>query len=654
MEGQGLGQILKMGILGQFFGGGQQQQQQQQQQPNGQNQEMGQSQWANLAIALNSMRLEPDANLATAMRENIASGKKQAGRVKTAEILRGMTSEEYPNGRVDLAEMVLTGAIPPGDALTIAYKKTPVSAFAEKQQWLKDNPNASDEMKALAGISMPTESAFAEKQQWLIDNPEATVQQLQLAGINPTTESVFAEKMAWLAANPEATAEEKSLAGISVPALSAFAEKMQWLIDNPEATTEQKQLAGITSGDLSAFAEKMKWMKDNPNATDAMKIAANVMSPPSAFMEKMTWLANNPDATPDQRAVVGIANTKASFMEKLEWLKDNPDATDGELQVLGISNPLQYKQQLANLEKMRDAGEITLAEFADGKYKLVTGLTPDDGKTDKYRFLEMVAKDNGLVKGTKEWQEFFATNIGGQQINIDLGGGNDLADLYAKTYVPELVKETMTIKKDLETALTQVTKLGDLMNILEQDTKGDITPFTGIFQPLLTQAARIVTSLGLDTRFSKEIDAVKANPNDRKAKDILYEKLVKTEITKVMTGSDVFPMISSLGIGARGLDTPAERDFLISVMTGLPTMTIDTLKIMTKFRLKMYLEGIEKYNRKVDSGYFKMHNNNENFVPFEKIDTTNMYRYDAQGVEIQQGVTYTQDEINLIMKYNIQ
>ena len=48
-----------------------------------------------------------------------------------------------------------------------------------------------------------------------------------------------------------------------------------------------------------------------------------------------------------------------------------------------------------------------------------------------------------------------------------------------------------------------------------------------------------------------------------------------------------------------------------------------------------------------------MHNANENFVPFTKIDTTNMYRYDAQGREIVSGATYTQDEINLIMKYNI-
>ena len=594
----GLGQLAGMGILSQFFGGGEQQQQQQQQPQQGQNQgffpdlnNMSQSQWANTAIALNSMRLEPDANLATAMRETIANANKQQGLKKAGAVLRGMISEEYPNGRVDLAEMVESGALDASTAIQMAHKKEPVSAFAEKMEWLKNNPDASDEQKALAGISMPSQSTFAEKMEWLENNPDATVQELQMLGIN--------------------------------------------------------------SSNLSSFAEKMKWMKDNPNATDEMKIAAGVKQPPSAFMEKMTWLGDNPDASADQKAVVGIATNSSTFMEKLDWLADNPDATDGQLQVLGISNPLQYKQQLAELLTDFEAGDITRAQYLEGRYKLLTGLTPPDGKTDKYKFLEMVAEDLGYVKGSKEWQEFFATNSGGQSIHIDLGGGSDAADLYAEKWIPEIIKETVTIQKDVDTALTQIEKLGNLMDILEQDTANDVTPFTGIFQPMLTQASRIVTSLGLDTKFKDEIDAVKANPNSRQAKDILYEKLVRTEITKVMTGSDVFPMISSLGIGARGLDTPAERDFLISVMTGLPTMTIDTLKIMTKFRLKMYLDGLEKYNRKVDSGYFKMHNQNENFVPFERIDTSKMYRYDTQGNKIQTGNTYSQDEVNLIMKYNI-
>ena len=82
----GLGQILGMGILGQFFGGEDKQGllQQNQQQPtqvanSGFNMNnMTPSQWANTAIALNSMRLEPDPNLATAMRETIAANQKQS------------------------------------------------------------------------------------------------------------------------------------------------------------------------------------------------------------------------------------------------------------------------------------------------------------------------------------------------------------------------------------------------------------------------------------------------------------------------------------------------------------------------------------------------------------------------------------------------
>tara|TARA_R110001606_G_C14989362_1_gene605564 strand:- start:209 stop:598 length:390 start_codon:yes stop_codon:yes gene_type:complete len=123
-----------------------------------------------------------------------------------------------------------------------------------------------------------------------------------------------------------------------------------------------------------------------------------------------------------------------------------------------------------------------------------------------------------------------------------------------------------------------------------------------------------------------------------------------------MTGSDVFPMISSLGIGARGLDTPAERDFLISVMTGLPNMTLDTLKYMTKFRLQMYIDGMEKYNEKFDSGYFDLHNNNPNLPKRGKIDIEPLRRYTQSGSKIARNdsgqtiKSYSQAERDLIMK----
>ena len=89
----GLGQMLGMGILGSLFSGNEDQQQGQQAQ--GQNQglfgidtnNMSRSQWANTAIALNSMRLDPDPNLATAMREAIASDDKRMQGMETASWL---------------------------------------------------------------------------------------------------------------------------------------------------------------------------------------------------------------------------------------------------------------------------------------------------------------------------------------------------------------------------------------------------------------------------------------------------------------------------------------------------------------------------------------------------------------------------------------
>jgi len=70
----------------------------------------------------------------------------------------------------------------------------------------------------------------------------------------------------------------------------------------------------------------------------------------------------------------------------------------------------------------------------------------------------------------------------------------------------------------------------------------------------------------------------------------------------MLLGSDVFPLISSLGIGARGLDTPAERDFLIEVMTGSRKMGIEALRAMTNFRKIRAIKMMIAYNAAVEDG----------------------------------------------------
>ena len=75
-----------------------------------------------------------------------------------------------------------------------------------------------------------------------------------------------------------------------------------------------------------------------------------------------------------------------------------------------------------------------------------------------------------------------------------------------------------------------------------------------------------------------------------------------TELLDAMMGSDVFPMIKQLGIGARGLDTPAEREFLRQVMSGTIPMIKQTLIRMTEMRKDIAERAIARWDRRVEGG----------------------------------------------------
>ena len=80
------------------------------------------------------------------------------------------------------------------------------------------------------------------------------------------------------------------------------------------------------------------------------------------------------------------------------------------------------------------------------------------------------------------------------------------------------------------------------------------------------------------------------------------KRVSDTELLDALLGSDVFPMIKAMGIGARGLDTPAEREFLRNVMTGTTPMNRETLRQMTEIRRDISVRAIERWNERVGSG----------------------------------------------------
>jgi hypothetical protein len=83
------------------------------------------------------------------------------------------------------------------------------------------------------------------------------------------------------------------------------------------------------------------------------------------------------------------------------------------------------------------------------------------------------------------------------------------------------------------------------------------------------------------------------------------KRAVNTEYLDSLLGSAVFPQIQALGIGARGMDTPAEREFLRKVMTGTVGLTKDTLIKMTELRRQGLENESTIFNKRVEKGEFK-------------------------------------------------
>ena len=146
---------------------------------------------------------------------------------------------------------------------------------------------------------------------------------------------------------------------------------------------------------------------------------------------------------------------------------------------------------------------------------------------------------------------------------------------------------------------------------------------------------------GMGAELFKDLERVKTLFGSK----IASIKVSDTETLDAMMGSEVFPLIKSLGIGARGMDTPAERKFLRQVMTGQIDLNKTTLMRMAKDRRKVAQRAITRYNTKVDDGSL------DNFFKYsgaakEKIDTTPKNVIE----ELPQGVT--EDDITETMRAN--
>lgn len=122
--------------------------------------------------------------------------------------------------------------------------------------------------------------------------------------------------------------------------------------------------------------------------------------------------------------------------------------------------------------------------------------------------------------------------------------------------------------------------LGKINMVIDQLEKGDV-----------------ITGLGADIKKNFERARYLVTQSEKAGK-----KVSDTELMDSLLGSDVFPQIKALGIGARGLDTPAEREFLRQVMTGTINMNKDTLIRMAKIRKDIAERAVKRWNERVERG----------------------------------------------------
>ena len=211
-------------------------------------------------------------------------------------------------------------------------------------------------------------------------------------------------------------------------------------------------------------------------------------------------------------------------------------------------------------------------------------------------FEKKIMRINQLNIPQEEKDEMVKQALSGVTTEINMGG----QDKYSETVGKTRAERDFAIIDNAELAIEGFEKTNDALEIL---AGGNAEVITGFGADAFLQVEKIAKALGV-----------------REGK-----RIKNTEYLEALLGSDVFPMIKSLGIGARGLDTPEERKFLQGVMTGTKTMDAESIEELTRLRQKYYKRAIEKYNERLRSGKFEL---------YEKSLSTDDFEYKLEELPI--------------------
>jgi hypothetical protein len=250
--------------------------------------------------------------------------------------------------------------------------------------------------------------------------------------------------------------------------------------------------------------------------------------------------------------------------------------------------PGQIGARAAQIRKEEQAATGTALQAAQAEQAAVIAanvklaerqqeLLGEIAKQKTFRLLTEEEKQQRGLDPARPWQVDEQNKLyapGGQPAaNITVGSGESYAQAIGKA----AATDDIAVATNAQNALTNIRKIDETLNqIANQDIN------TGIGATFFTTVDRI------RGQFLQDPDAA-----NRATQDQYLDSLL---------GSEVFSQIGALGIGARGLDTPAEREFLREVLTGTRSLNKDTLLQMTQQRRQREVNALQLYNDRVERG----------------------------------------------------
>jgi hypothetical protein len=270
----------------------------------------------------------------------------------------------------------------------------------------------------------------------------------------------------------------------------------------------------------------------------------------------------------------GVALLKEAKQLKETEEKNNKRKTLVESRAAGIARnnpdmPAEVVPLVAGDDDLFKEWGKTLFEAKKNNYDL--SYQTFDGE----RVMRLVDKDTGTL--IKEVLLGKAAQTG-TNVEVNTGDMETAAQkAKGKGIGEDIAADLSATRKAAQTANENLPKMYTALNILKT-------------QPITT---------GLGYQFYDIINQVRAQ--------YLSDKEAGVEVTNnqyldSLVGGDVFNAIADLGIGARGIDTPAEKDFLLEVVTGKRSLSENALIAITEMRIKNTEKSVKKFNDYLSKG----------------------------------------------------